>query len=97
MASANGRFINKTRTKVVEETYSELDGVTLVLDKEEAALLTAILYTRVTGSSPLRTTANRICTALVKNGFGSNENSDTRAAIAGLEGYVHIKGTKEIF
>lgn len=97
MATANPRMVSKTRQKTVEEVYTELDGVTLVLDNEEAALLSAILYTRVTGSGPLRITSDRICNALTSSGFGSHENAGTRAAIAGLEGYVNLKRVKEAF
>jgi len=92
VASAQVRKVTKTREKIVEEVYTEIDGVTLQLNKEEAALLTAILYTRVTGSGPLRKLSDGISTALDKAGFASKDNADTREAISKMDGYVHLQG-----
>jgi hypothetical protein len=43
MAKAEARTVTKTRTKQVEEKYTEKDGVTLTLDKREAEVLYRVL------------------------------------------------------
>lgn len=49
MATATKRQVEKVR--MVEEKYTEFDGIVLELNKEEAALLTALIGHKVGGAS----------------------------------------------
>lgn len=91
MANATKRMATKTREKIVEEVYTELDGVTLTLDDEEAAFLSALLYTRITGQGETRRLSDNISTALNKAGYRSPESLKVRTMITKMSGYVNIK------
>lgn len=66
MATAKDREVTKTR--MVEESYTEYDGVVLELTEDEAAYLSALLGWKVTGEDRLGTS---IFYALRNLGFSS--------------------------
>lgn len=91
MATAQTKSKSEIREKVVQETITVRDGVTLFLSEEEAAFLTAIVYTRVTGGGKTRGLNDSICDALTKSGFYPRDNALTRGFVAQMTGYIHIE------
>lgn len=90
MASANKRVIKKTR--VVEEEYTEEDGLVLQLSKDESHFLAALLGSHIFGSGKAREVSDGIWSALIKNGYGVNDNKRSRDFHRLMDGSVGLKG-----
>ncbi len=88
MAIAKIREVKKTR--MVEETYTETEGVTLELTEEEVVALKAVVGL-VGGASDYRDAITRIWNALNRAGYDSYENTKVHAAIDALSGAVYFR------
>lgn len=84
MASASKRTVEKTR--MVEEKYTEFDGVVLELSDAEAATLRAVVGAICGNPDGLREHTDEIYNALGRVGF-TNNRTDVRTAISKLSGY----------
>lgn len=90
MANATPREVLKTR--LVEETYTETDGVVLELTDEEAALISAILGGHVCGGGHYRYVSTEIWRTLGGAGYFRDENKLVRDINMHTTGMVDIDG-----
>jgi hypothetical protein len=87
VAIAKVREVEKTR--MVEETYTEAEGVTLELTEEETVALKALVGS-VGGASEYRYAITRVWNALNRAGYDAYENTKVHAAIDALSGSVYF-------
>lgn len=88
MAIAKAREVEKVR--MVQEKYTELEGVTLELTDEEAVALKAVVGS-VGGDSKYRGAITRIWNAFNRAGYDSRSNAKVSAAISNLSGSVYFE------
>lgn len=98
MATSKTRTIEKTR--MVEEQYTEADGVILELTHEEAVMLAYLVGHRICGSGSGRKPFNRIWDALKGSGYagfgrytGEVEKASKyfKSGENALKGYIDMK------
>lgn len=90
MAIAKAREVTKTRT--VEESYSERDGVVLELTNDEAAYLVALIGWHVAGKGPVREMNSDIWSALRAAGFDYLKNDRVNEMRRIITGMVAVNG-----
>lgn len=91
MAKARERMVEKTRT--VQESYTERDGITLELSNSEASYLAAVLGSQVVGNGPWREVSSNIFHALSCNGYSRLDNELTNTIrLYHMEGIVTLNG-----
>lgn len=93
MAVAKERTTTKTR--MIQETYTEVEGVTLELTVEEAAFLAYVIGHKITGVGPARKTLSKIWYELADCGYGIG--GKYYGAVTDLDkhfaaGYMDMKG-----
>ena len=87
MATAKAREVEKVR--VVEEKYTEIEGVTLELTDEEAVAVKAVLES-VAGISEYREATSRVWGALNRAGYDRYTNAKVADAIRSLGGALYF-------
>lgn len=87
MATAKKREVTKTR--MVEETYTETDGVILELTNDEACYLAALLGSHVSGGSFVRDLSTGVWGSLAKLNFNTHANARTREIGKHITGSVY--------
>jgi len=91
MANAQERMVQKTRT--VQESYTERDGITLELTDSEASFIAAVLGSKVVGDGPWRDVSSGIFDALSRHGYSRVTNELTNTIrLYHMEGIVTLNG-----
>lgn len=88
MATAKARKVEKVR--VVEEKYTEVDGVTLELTDEETVAVKALLGA-VSGVSNYRDAIGRVHNAISNLGYNTYGNLKVNKAVNALEGDIYFR------
>lgn len=91
MATGVPRIVEKTR--LVEETYKEEDGVILHLTDDEAAFLAAILGMKVVGdNNDIRSINRGIWKVLKDHSYDFFDSQKTKNFVAKMQGSVVVNG-----